>query len=180
MAHESILSNTVNPAVAGVIIQEGRLVQLVASGLKADLPTALLAASGTRLNVFVAFAAPDNFSRPTPGALYSAGSTSQYYENGTWSNFTETDTFYRMGLSTLENPILASGYSLLAKLGGVYTVPSGCVIDSAALRVVGALAKVSDDGTGRFEVTTNETVVVARVRDFDPSLLNYTFETVLS
>lgn len=176
MAHEAKLSINVRPAVAGAIIQEGRLVNLTVSGVREDLPTAVLAVSGTRLNTYVAFAPPDNFGRPTPSTLYGATRTSTFYESSAWGNFTETDTFYRTGLSTLENPYMVSGYGLLAKSGGIYIVPSGCVVVSSNLKVVGNLAKVSDDGTGRFEYTTTESIAIAKVVDWDPSTENYTFE----
>lgn len=179
MAHEAKLSLNVRPAVAGQTIDEGRLVRLAASGLHVDLLTALLAASGTTLNVYVAFAAPDNFARPTPATMYTAGQNSQYYETGTWGNFTETDTFYRAGLSTFENPVLASGYVMLAKKGGIYTVPSGCTTDESGLRTPGNLVKVSDDGTGRWAATTSESNAFAKVVDYDPSTALYTFETAL-
>lgn len=180
MAHEAKLSSTVVAAVAGISVQEGRLVQLNASGVHNDLPIASFAASGTQRNVYVAFAAPDNFSRPTPATLYTAGNTGSFYENGAFgTSFSETDTFYYNGLSTQENPMLASGYVMLAKKGGVYIVPSGCIVTNTGLRVNGALAKVSDDGTGRFELTTNDAVAIARVRDWEPSLDLYTFETGL-
>lgn len=180
MAHESKLSLTSKPAVAGVAIQEGRLVQIVASGLKQDLPTALLATSGVYLDIYVAFVPPDDFSRPTPASMYTAGSPSTFYENGAWGNFLETDTFYRTGLSTLENPVLASGYGLLAKSYGIYIVPSGCVVASADLQVVGTLVKVSDDNTGRWQTAANQANpqlgAIGRVVDYDPALQNYTFE----
>lgn len=179
MAHEAKLSLNVRPAVAGVSIDEGRLVRLAASGLHVDLLTALLAASGTRLNVYVAFAAPDNFARPTPGAMYLAGQNSQYYETSSWGNFTETDTFYRAGLSTFENPVIASGYVMLAKKGGIYTVPSGVTTDEANLRIPGNLVKVADDGTGRWAYTAVEAVAIGKVVDYDPSTALYTFETSL-
>jgi hypothetical protein len=176
MAHEAKLSTNVRAAVAGATIQEGRIVNLTVSGVREDLPTAVLAVSGTRFNTYVAFVPPDNFGRPTPGTLYGSVRTGTLYESSAWGNFTETDTFYRTGLSTLENPYLVSGYGLLAKAGGIYTVPSGCVVVSSNLKVVGNLAKVADDGTGRFEYTTTDSLALAKVVDYDPATESYTFE----
>ena len=176
MAHEAKLSLNVRPAIAQSLIQEGRLVSLIASGVRDDLPSAVLATSGVRLNTYVAFIPPDNFSRPTPSTLFTAPRTSTFYETGTWGNFVETDTFYRVGPSTLENPFLTSGWGLLAKDKGVYTVPSGCVVTSASLKIAGTLVKVSDDNTGRWEATLLESVAIGKVVDWEPSLDLYTFE----
>lgn len=176
MAHEARLALLVRPAVAGVTIREGQLIRLTASGLKDDLPTALLATSGIRLNVYVAMAAPDNFARPTPGAMYRAGRTGTFYENGNWQDFQETDTFYYQGLSTYAEPTLVSGYLVRACRDGIFTVPSGVTTDNASLRTVGNLVKVADDNTGRWDYTADESVAIAKVVDWEPSLGNYTFE----
>lgn len=178
MAHEAKLSLVAKPAVAGQSIEEGRLVSLTSSGLHEDLPTALYAASGTSLNVFVAFQPSDNFSRPTPASMFTALRTSQFYETNPWQNAQENGPFYWAGPSTFDDPTLASGYSLLAKLGGIYTVASGCVVDSANIRVVGNLVKVADDGTGRWAYTASETGAIGRVVDWNPDLWLYTFETI--
>lgn len=175
MAHEAKLSLFSVPSVAGETIEEGRLVRLVASGIRNDLAVAKLAASGTTINVYVAFAAPDNFSRPTPGQVYTAPSRTQWYESDSWGNPTQTDTWYFQGLSTFEAPIIASGYVMLAKREGTYTVTSGCVISSASIQTVGNLVKVADDGTGRWDVTTLEANAIGTVVDYDPALLTYTF-----
>lgn len=178
MAHVSKIDLHVRPSVAGESLPEGRLVRLIASGLHDDLPTARLAASGTRLNVYVAFAAPDNFARPTPSAMYTATRNANFYETSAWGNFTETDTFYRVGISTLEDPTMASGYVMLARRGGIYEVASGCVVTSSNLQVVGNLVKVSDDGTGRWEYTTVESSAIAKVVDWNPETQRYTFEFI--
>jgi len=176
MAHIARLSESVRGAVAGELIQEGRLVRLTVSGVRNDLPVAMLAASGTTRNVYIAMVPPDDFARPTPATMYSAGFSTTLRESGSWGDFVETNTFYRVGLSTLENPFMPSGYLLQAHRETVVTVPSGCVVANASLKTVGSLAKVSDDGTGRFEYTTSDSVAVARVVDWEPSLDQYTFE----
>lgn len=179
MAHEAKLSLYSVPAVAGQAIEEGRLVRLTASGLRNDLPTALPAASGTTINVYVAFAPPDNFSRPTPGSVYTAAPTSYWLENQvagpSWGNQTQTDTWFFQGLSTFEAPLLGSGYLVLAKREGVYTVTSGCVVAGSNIQVVGNLVKVADDGTGRWDSTTVESSAIGTVVDYDPALNTYTF-----
>lgn len=177
MAYVNQASKWVKPAVSGELIQEGRLVRLAASGVHNDLEVALLAASGTTKNVYVAFVPPDNFPRPTPSDFYNnPQSIVTLNELGTFGDFTETKTFYHVGLSTLENPFMPSGYLLQAHRDTTVTVPSGCVIDTANLRINGALAKVSDDGTGRFQLTTVDLTAVARTVDWNPATLEYTFE----
>ena len=176
MAHVSKMDLHVRPALAGTTIQEGRLVRLVASGLRNDLPTALLAASGTHLNVYVAFVPPDDFSRPTPDFMYTAPWYNTLSETGTWGLNEQTATFRYEGLSTYENPTMVSGMFLQARRGGIYQVPSGCVVDSASIKVVGNLVKVSDDGTGRWEVTTSESSAIGKVVDYNPEDTSYTFE----
>lgn len=176
MAYIARLSRLAKGAVAGQTIQEGRLVSLTSSGLYNDLPTALLAASGVYKNVYVAIVPPDNFARPTPAVMYTARDRDVIYESTGWSNAPETGPFYHEGLSTLENPFLASGYILQAHTGVTVTVPSGCTVPTSNLQVVGNLVKVSDDGTGRFEYTTNQAIAIGVVEDYDPALQTYTFE----
>lgn len=177
MAHVNTLSRHIRPAVAGELIQEGRLVRLAASGVKDDLPVAMLAASGTTKNVYVAMVPPDNFPRPTPSDMYLARNLDTLSESASlFSDFTEASTWYRVGLSTLENPFMPSGYLLQAHTDTIVTVPSGCLVSVTNLKTVGALAKVSDDGTGRFEYTTSDLVAVAKVVDWEPSANEFTFE----
>ena len=180
MAHVNTASRWIRPAVAGELIQEGRLVRLAASGVHNDLAVAMLAASGTSKNVYVAFVPPDNFPRPTPVQFYNnpAGIVT-LNETGTFGDFVEANTtFYHAGLSTLENPFMPSGYLLQAHQDTIVSVPSGCIVANASLKTVGSLAKVSDDGTGRFELTTNDAVAVAKVVDWNPSTDMYTFEVL--
>lgn len=176
MAHVSKMDLHVRPALAGTTIQEGRLVRLAASGLRNDLPTALLAASGTHLNVYVAFVPPDNFSRPTPNSMYTANWYSTLNQDSGWGLNEQTDTFRYQGLSTYENPTMVSGMTLLARRGGIYEVPSGCVVVGANVKAVGNLVKVSDDGTGRWEYTATESAAIGKVVDYNPSTETYTFE----
>lgn len=177
MAHVAKMDLHVRPALAGTTIEEGRLVRLTASGLRNDLPTALFAASGTHLNVYVAFFPPDNFSRPTPDFMYTAPwYTSQSILTGTWGNDEQTGTFYSEGLSIRNAPVMTSGMFLQARRGGIYHVTSGCVVDSANIKVVGNLVKVSDDGTGRWEYTASESAAIGKVVDYNPEGTLYTFE----
>jgi hypothetical protein len=127
--------------------------------------------------VYVAFAPEDSFARPTPASVYAAGWKTTIYgdTSSNWGNFVETDTMYRVGLSTLENPFLPSGYVVKALKGSTVTVPSGCVVDSVQVRVVGNFVKVADDGTGRWEYTASQTAAIGEVVDYDPSTNYYTF-----
>lgn len=176
MAHVSKMDLHVRPTVAGTSIQEGRLVRIVASGLRSDLPTALLASSGTILNVYVAFVPPDDFSRPTPDFMYTAPWYNTLSESSGWGLNEQTATYRYEGLSIYENPTATSGMLLQARKGGEYEVPSGCVVPSANLKVVGNLVKVSDDGTGRWEYTASESVAIGKVVDYNPEKESYTFE----
>jgi hypothetical protein len=176
MAHVAKLSLHVRPAVTGEQIQEGRLVRLTASGLRRDLPTALLAASGVHLNVYVAFAPPDDFARPTDTNMYTAPWYSVMKESDAWGVNKQAGTFLYEGLSLQDNPIMGSGYLVQAHKGGIYHVPSGCVVDSTEIKVVGNLVKVSDDGTGRWEYTASEAAAIGKVVDYNPEGTLYTFE----
>ena len=177
MAHEARLSVTVKPAVVGEAnLQEGRLIRLTVSGVRDDLPVARFASSGTTINVYVAFVPPDTFSRPTPSQNYIAPRLATFYEGNAWGDNVETGTFYNVGASTLEDPVAVSGWGILAKLGGAYHVSSGCVVDSANIKIVGNLVKVSDDNTGRWEYTASESAAIGRVIDYDTAGI-YTFET---
>lgn len=176
MAHISKMSSHIRAAVAGATIPEGALVQLTNIGVRGDLPVALPAASGTTKNVYVAMVPPDNFSRPTPSQFYTAPFLAVQKESGPWSDNTETGTFYNVGLSTLENPTMASGYLLQAHKATIVHVPSGLMVANNGLKVVGALVKVADDGSGKYALTTLEAAAVGRIVEYDSSIEQYTVE----
>ena len=140
----------------------------------------MLAASGTTKNVYVAMVPPDTFSRPTPDFMYLARNLDTMAESASlFGDYVDpAATWYRVGLSTLENPFAPSGYLLQAHQDTIVSVPSGCIVASANLKIVGNLAKVSDDGTGRFEYTTTDSVAVAKVVDWNPEMDLYTFEVL--
>lgn len=172
MAHVSRLSDYVHQGVAQDEILEGKLVSATASGgirSYSNLPNVTLAASGTTYPVFIAFAAPDNFDRPVNSLQYTATyyTTIRADVNTGWGDPSDTYTYYRVGLSNLEAPTLTSGMFVQLHAGGSYTLTSGCWIANSNLQTRGALVKVADDGTGRFEYTTSNSVAIGFVEEYD-------------
>src|SRR6185436_19804920 len=172
MAWIAVESHTTLGAVAGQSITEGCLVELSASGLHKDLPTAMLAASGA-LNVFVAIVPPDNFPRPTFESMFqypdypgSVISPLQASPNLYWS-----ERQYRVGPSLFEEPVALSGWKLQLHKGGAYTVTSGCFIDTANIRLAGKLVRPAGDGTGRFEYTATAAQAIGYVREYRGGML---------
>lgn len=148
MAYVSLASALVLGGVAGESMQEGRAVTLNASGLHNDLPTVLLASSGS-VDVWVVMATPDNFPRPTLSTLFSYPSTTAFPRASTVTadgNLIESRTFYTVGPSVLENPTLASGWKVQLHRGGAYTIPSGAYVDTATIRNAGAHLRVVANG----------------------------------
>jgi len=169
LAHVSRLSDYVRGGVAQDTIWEGSLVTPSTSGIRADLVNVRLAASGTVYPVFVAFAAPTNFPRPVNSLQYTARNTVTIRgDNNTgWADPVDTYTMYRTGLSNLEAPVLTSGMLVQLHRGGTYTLTSGNWINTANIRVPGALVKAADDGTGRFQLTTLQSEAIGFVEEFD-------------
>lgn len=172
MAYISRMSDLVlGGIVADPSIVEGTLVTISTSGVTAlnSLPAVRIAASGTVYPVFVAMAAPDNFPRPTNSLMY----TSTYQQtirsdvNTGWGNPVDSYTFYRQGLSTLENPVLTSGMLVQLHRGGTVTLTSGNWISTANIKVPGAKVAVADDGTGRFKYTTLQSEAIGFVQEYD-------------
>jgi hypothetical protein len=180
MAHISRLSDYVAGGVAVVSILEGKLVSMTASGTLGNLPEVEIAASGTVTPVFVAIVPPDNFQRPTISNQYTARGVGLIRGdlNTGWNTDPYTETYYRKGMSVLEAPTLTSGMLVQLHRRGTVTLTSGCWIDNASAKVNQALLKVADDGTGRFEYTTDRTVAVAYVEEYDISR-NYLTVTLL-
>jgi hypothetical protein len=169
MAHEARLSNYVGQGVAQDTILEGKLVVATTSGIRAELPNVRLAASGVTRPVYVAFAAPDNFPRPVNSLQYTAGNLTTFRGdvNTGWADPVDQYTMYRVGLASLENPVLTSGMLVQLHRDGTYTLPSGCWVDVAGIKVREALVKVADDGTGRFQLTTVNSSAVGWVEEYD-------------
>jgi hypothetical protein len=168
MALISRLADYVRGGVAQDTILEGKLVTLTNSGILNDLPNVRLATSGAT-NVFVMTIPPDNFARPTNALQYLATDLSVIRGdlNTGWESDPYTDTVYRIGKSALEAPTAVSGERVLLNRDCTATVTSGCFIASDEIKVPGAFVKVADDGTARFEVTTNASAKVGFVEEYD-------------
>jgi hypothetical protein len=97
--------------------------------------------------------------------MYTAGYLAQIDPNSGYADPIYTTTQYQVGKSTLWNPTLKSGELGLAHRGGTYAVPSGTFVDSAPIRVPGALIKV---GAGnKWDVTTDNSVAVGMVEEYN-------------
>jgi hypothetical protein len=164
MAYVSTKSETVVGSVAGESIMEGRAIVIGASGLRNDLPVATYAPAGTT-TVFLAIIPPDRFPRPTPVGMYNAPESVTFSQFGmTLGELTTDYLFYRIGPSQMEEPTAASGWLLQAHTDGMYTITSGCYVDSANIRLIGSKIRVT--GSGRFEYTASGTDAVGYVREY--------------
>lgn len=166
MAHVSILDDAVG-AVAGQDIAEGCLVTISASGVHRDLPVALLAASGTANDVYMAFAVPDQFPRPTPAGFFMFNDTTTINRRSTTLHKLSTDfeTEWLIGPSVLPTVTVQSGWLVALHRGGYYKLQSGEFNDSANIRVNGAKIKV---GTGsKVEYTASATGAIGTVREYN-------------
>lgn len=168
------MSDYVRGGVAGESILEGKLCTITLSGVRAELPVARIATSGTVYPIFVAIAPPDNFQRPTNATQYTAPwyTTIRRDVNTGWGDPVDSYTLYRQGLSTLEAPTLTSGMLVQLHRGCTVTVTDGCFITGDAIKVPGALVKVADDDTGKFEVTVDTTIAIGYTEEYD-STRNY-------
>lgn len=171
MAYISRLSDHVDGGVAQDTIWEGTFVTISQSGVStgSSLPAVRIAASGTVYPVFVAIVPPDNFARPTNSLMYTATYTATLRSdvNTGWDNPVDSYTFYRQGMSTLENPVATSGMLLQLHRGTTVTLTSGNWISSANIKVPGALVKVADDGTGRAQYTTLQSEAIGYIEEYD-------------
>lgn len=176
MAHVAKNDIHVRPAVAGASMTEGLLVRLVASGAT-DLPIAVPATASTHLNVYVAFFPPDDFDKPALTSMYTANWYNAMSVNGSFQDLTNvSQTLNFVSPSLTENPVIASGYKMQARRGGIYHVGSGVVVDAANIKVVGSLVKTAADNSGKWEYTATETDAIGKVVDYDASTGTYTFE----
>jgi len=162
----------VTGAVLGENITEGCAVQISASGLHYDLPTAMLAASGAT-NVFVALATPDQFSRPTFKGFFNRNSQTVYTDNESLYTTNSQQYLiesgqrgaqYLVGPSLLEAPTLYSGWMVQLHQGGAYSLTTHNYVDSAAIHVVGQ--KVQVGANGKFQAASAN--VVGWVREYRP------------
>lgn len=172
MAHVSVLDDAIG-AVAGESIVEGRLVTINASGVHRDLPVAMLAASGTTTNVYMAFATPDQFPRPTPlGAFLFPQSTTLNPRSAT-DHFLTTDyeTAYLIGPSVLPTVTIASGWLVAMHRGGYYKLQSGEFTDNGLIRNNGAKIRVGANGKVEYDAAGSQSIgQVREYNQFDGSL----------
>lgn len=167
MAYVARLSDLVRGGVAGANLQEGLAVRLTQSGLHADLPVFELANAGEVGNVFILFAAVDNFERPTDAGMYTANwyTTENRFDNASYTDPIETRTVYKVGMSVLWNPTIPEGALAQGHRGGTYAVPSGAFVDSVNIRVPGNKIAVGADGKWTYVAT--ETTAVGYVEEFN-------------
>lgn len=167
MAYVSRLSDVVKPTVVGESIQEGKAVKIVTSGLGVhnELGVAMLADASTVMNVYCLMTPPDQFDRPTPAGMYTAGWRASLPFTTGYGDPIESRTFYKVGRSVLWNPTLVSGELGQAHRGGTYAVPSGAYIESANIRIPGSMIRVGT--SGRWEYTATESEAVGTVDEFN-------------
>ncbi len=160
----------VTGGVLGQDITEGCAVSISASGLHYDLPTVMLATSGST-NVFIALATPDQFPRPTWKGFFNRTSQTTFNTNEGLYN-TNLQTFlidsgqrgpaYLVGPSLLEEPVLYSGWMVQLHQGGAYTLTTANYFDSASIHNIGQ--KVQVGANGKFQA--NASNVVGWVREY--------------
>ncbi len=165
MAYQARLSDYVRGGVvADASLQEGVPVTFTQSGVRNELPNIVAATQNMVNNVGILFATPDQFARPTDSRMYTVGRLAQISPSTGYADPVYTATTYNVGKSVLWNPTLASGELGLVCRGGTYAVPSGTFIDSASIRVPGAMVRV---GTGtKWEVTSTQAEAVGVVEEY--------------
>jgi hypothetical protein len=165
MAYEARLSDYARGGLMGADLQEGVPVTFTQSGTTNELPVIVGASVGMVNNVGVLLKGPDDFPRPTDASMYTASRLAQIDPGSGYGDPVYTTTQYQVGKSTLWNPTLVSGELGILKRGGTYAVPSGAFIDSADIRVPGAMVKV---GAGtKWDVTTSQTDAVGIVEEYN-------------
>lgn len=168
MAYQSMQSTFVTGGVAGEDFVEGIAVEISASGLHQELPTVMVADANS-MNVFVALVPPDMFPRPTPMGMFRRPDYMEGPDPRNAFEFTvdsgQYGTYYNIGPSMLEEPTVYSGYIVQLHKGGAYAVTANCFVDSADIKVPGALIKVGTDG--KWEYTADASVAVGYVREYN-------------
>lgn len=162
---------------AGIV--EGLAVQLTNSGevngFYNDLPIARPATATATRAVYILEAAPDEFSRPVDSRQYKAGwYTTLNWNDASFSEPLRTPTLYEIGISNLDNPTVPSGFVARAHKGCTVTVKSTCYVDSAGIKVPGALVKVG--ANAKWEVTTTESEAVGEIREYNSTTQDITFD----
>lgn len=167
MAYQARLSDYVR---GGVVIDatllEGTPVTFTQSGSRNELPGITAASVGMVNNVGILFVGPDDFARPTDARMYTVGNLAQIDPSTGYHDPIQTGiTTYNVGKSVLWNPTLVSGELGLVMRGGTYAVLPDSFIDSAGIRVPGAMIKV---GAGpKWQVTTSQTDAVGVVEEWN-------------
>ncbi len=166
MAYVSRLSDYVRGGVVGETLQEGVPVTFTQSGVRNELPVIMGASTNAVNNIGILFVGPDQFARPTDSRMYTVGALAQISPSTGYGDPIQTGiTTYSVGKSVLWNPTLASGELGLVHRGGTYAVPSGTFIDSASIRVPGAMVRV---GAGsKWEVTATQAEAVGIVEEYN-------------
>jgi len=166
MAYVSRLSDYVRGGVVvDASLQEGVPVTFTQSGVRNELPGITAASVGMVNNVGILIVPPDDFVRPTDSRMYTVGKLSQIDPSTGYHDPVYTITTYNVGKSVLWNPTLASGELGLVQRGGTYAVPNGTFVDTASIRVPGAMIKV---GAGdKWDVTTSQTDAVGVVEEYN-------------
>jgi hypothetical protein len=159
-------------AVAGVAIVEGKAVKVSNSGLRNDLPTAALAAVNDVVGVYIAFMPPDNFPRPSASSWYTAPQQNiqRLLDDSTYTDPTETETFYRVPRSMWKQPTVPSG-ELVALHNGKIGVTAGAFIDVANIRIPGNMVRVGASGLLEYTATASEHFAVVDRYDPDNGVL---------
>jgi hypothetical protein len=164
MAFVAMQSTHITGGVAGENLIEGLAVTMSASGLHNDLPTVMIAASGSK-NVFIAMVPPDQYPRPTPQGMFSRN----YFNKIDPRNAAEflidsgqNGPYYLVGPSLLNQPTVLSGWMVQLHKGGAYHLTPACFVDSADIRNAGATVCVTTGG--KFAYSTSN--VVGYVREY--------------
>jgi len=181
MAYETLQSLRVLGGVASETIPEGRFVVASQSGIHEDLPNVALAGSGA-VNVWVALVPPDNFDRPTPAGLFTARDYSTINpRNATGfdgQSFIQTQTFYNIGPSVLDNPTATSGWKLQLHRGGAYTVPISWFVDHPSLRVPFTRIRCAGGGSGA--VAASNEAAIGEILEYNTARDEITFTLYLN
>lgn len=167
MAYQARLSDYVRGGVVlDATLTEGTPVTFTQSGVRNELPSITAASVGMVNNVGILFVGPDQFPRPTDARMYTVGALSQIDPSTGYHDPIDTSiTTYKVGKSNLWNPTVASGELALVMRGGTYAVLADQFIDSAGIRVPGAMVKV---GTGpKWQVTTSQSDAVGVVEEYN-------------
>ncbi len=154
-----VTTNASRQGVAASTIVEGRAVVVGASGIRNDLPTVSYAAANTTQGVYVAFFPPDDFARPTYADMYTVPGIRSYnlVDAGLYGDPTFDKMQYLVPRSMWLEPAAYSG-ELVALHRGKIGITAGCFVDSADIKVPGAMIAVGASGMFTHTNTANHCV----------------------